>query len=68
MTFNGSFEEACAQPTPNHPQGTWGMAVADVVDVNDVQSMTADDPAIRSGPRFSHEVYLVLRAIARNPC
>jgi hypothetical protein len=44
------------------------MAVADVVDVNDVQSMTADDPAIRSGPRFSHEVYLMLHAIVRNPC
>ncbi len=50
------------------PRGAWGMAVAEVIDVDEVRSMTAGDPAIRSGLGFSYEIYPMIRAIVRGPC
>jgi uncharacterized protein YciI len=50
------------------PRGTWGMAVAEVADIDEVRSMTAGDPAILSGLGFSYEVYPMTRAIVRGPC
>jgi hypothetical protein len=48
--------------------GAWGMAVAEVIDVDEVRSLTAGNPAVLSGLGFSYEVYSMIRTIVRGPC
>jgi hypothetical protein len=44
------------------------MAVAEVIDVDEVRSLTAGNPAVLSGLGFSYEVYSMIRTIVRGPC
>jgi uncharacterized protein len=47
------------------PAGVWGVAIVEVSDSTELQTLIANDPVIISGQGFSYDVFPVSPAMAR---
>ena len=73
MQLHGAYWRALAEKgvavlfgPVGDPAGAWGLGILEVDDEDDVRTLTADDPVIKSRLGFKYETFPILRTTVRN--